>query len=456
MNNKFLDEIPQDMFYDLKLIGSGSFSDIFSATHVKTNTKVALKISFKTNNEEEMKVIDQEISVNKTLHHPFICKFFTSLETEHLKIIVMEIIEGITALDYVNKTGGLQISEARDIFTQLIIAIEYLHTEVFITHRDLKLENIMIDNYGHIRLIDFGFSSMNTMMTTCCGSIPYCAPEILSGQVYNKESDIWSMGIILYALIDGNLPFFHTNIKVLAEIVCNRDITYSQSFDPIVQDLLNKMLTKAPEQRITIEEIKLHPFVSHEKLLQINYKQLFLPSIPAKQSFPQLYTSDNNLPLMNRPIEKVESSNFVRYSPNLVFAANLTTQRRKSHCVKSSNFPFLLPPPNHEVLHNRITQKIDNVDLLIQNRKNFDYYLNLLIESAIKDNSIKIDHSNQVHFACSPHKSSKIHFSVLNSTYNRRGSHSHAFFNQISKETPIVKPASNQIPINNNNFCEEQ
>ena len=102
----------------------------------------------------------------------------------------MELINGISLLDYVNETSGIPISEARYLFVQLIIAIEYLHNEAHITHRDLKLENIMIDYYGHIRLIDFGFSSMKTMMSTCCGTIPYCAPEVLSCEMYTNASDI--------------------------------------------------------------------------------------------------------------------------------------------------------------------------------------------------------------------------------------------------------------------------
>ena len=381
MDNKLIDEIPQDMFYDLKPIGSGSFSDIFSATHVKTNTKVALKISFKTNNEKEMKVIDQEINVNKTLHHPFICKFFTSFETEHLKIIVMEIIEGISALDYVNNSGGLPISEARNLFTQLIIAIEYLHTEACIAHRDLKLENIMIDNYGHIRLIDFGFSSMNTMMTTCCGSIPYCAPEILSGQVYNKESDIWSMGIILYALIDGNLPFFHTNINSLVKIICQNEIKYPDTFDSDLIDLLQRMLSKDPETRIRIEDIKRHPFMIPEKLLQINYKQIFsrLQSSPSKsnslsanKASPNLYSANDTGQYINPKMTK-----FAFHSNNIL------KNRKKNH------FPNLIHI--HSTKHaeltmfNKMPSHTDNLNESILSRKNFSLNLNMLIESSLFD-----------------------------------------------------------------------
>ena len=275
MNYKYIDEVPQDLFTSIQEIDSGTFSDIFSAVHLKTNSKVALKILLKNNDEEEMNALKLELEINKTLHHPFICKYFTDIETEHLKIIVMELIEGENALDYVNKTRGLPLQKALNIFSQLIIAIEYLHNEAHITHRDLKLENVMIDKYDHIRLIDFGFSSLNVMMTTCCGSIPYCAPEILSDQKYTNSADIWSLGIILFALIDGNLPFYHANINTLALMICQNEVKFSPNFRSLaIQDLLQRMLTKDPGKRIKIDEIKRHPVMAQQRLLQIDYRQL--------------------------------------------------------------------------------------------------------------------------------------------------------------------------------------
>lgn len=357
MDYKFIDEIPQNVFTNLQEIGSGTFSDIFSAIHSNTKTKVALKITLKKNNEEEMNSLEQEISINKLLNHPFICKYFTDIDTNHLKIIVMEHIDGINLLDYVNQTRGLPLGEVLNLFSQLVIAIEYLHTETHITHRDLKLENIMIDKYSHIRLIDFGFSSVNTMMTTCCGSIPYCAPEVLSGQNYTKKADIWSMGIILYALIDGNLPFYHPNINNLAAMICQKEVFFSSNFtDQSLQDLVQKMLIKDPEQRISIEDIKRHPSLSGQKLLQIDYKRLFY-SYQYQIIIPSIQNLQNN--------SLVSKSS--TYS---------VVDRRHSHVIDPKNFSLV----NNEI--------VEDLDHSILKRKDFALNLNNLIESALIENPI--------------------------------------------------------------------
>lgn len=392
-NFRFSCEIPKDMFHIIEQIGFGTFSDIFSAIHLKTNTKVALKVSLKTNVDEYNKILDQEVKINKSLHHPFICKFFTEIETEHLNIIVMEIIEGTTALDYVNQTHGLPIHVVRSLFMQLLIAIEYLHNEAHITHRDLKLENIMIDNCGHIRLIDFGFSSQNSMMSTLCGSIPYCAPEVLSGQKYTRESDIWSMGIILYSLFDGNLPFFHQNTNSLVYLICESDLKFPKTFEYELKDLLTRMLAKNPEERIKIEEIKQHAFLSEEKLLKINYQQLFSPNKASNDKIQKNQTEKN---VNIDQLSLTESSNDSQTTPKCFFN-------------QSTKYQFNFPNKELARIHEKITLQTNDIDILIENRKNFVQDLNKLIDFAIaSDNeydNITLDNS---HFSMS---NCKINFS---------------------------------------------
>lgn len=372
MSHRFIIEIPQDQYSIINQIGSGTFSDIFSATHIKTNTNVALKISLKTNSKEYDKMLEEEVEINKTLHHPFICKFFTEFETEHLSVIVMELVDGVTALDYVNQSHGLPISEVANFFTQLLIAIEYLHDEVHIAHRDLKLENIMIDNSGHIRLIDFGFSTNKSVMSTICGSIPYCAPEVLSGQMYTKESDIWSMGVILYALYDGNLPFFHQNTNALAALICNNDVKFKNGFDELLKDLLTKILTKDPQQRIKIDDIKLHPFLANERLLQIDYKQLFSPT------YNQIHSSRTA-----QNIKLTKPSSIKLGSPDSNYT---TSQIKKSGFFRLQSSSINFPAQMQEILHEKITLKTDDIDQAIENRKDFAHNLTKLIEYEFLNN----------------------------------------------------------------------
>lgn len=362
MAKAFLKEIPQNIFTNVEQIGSGTFSDIYSAIYMETKTKVALKIFLK--NEEELKMIKKEIEVSKLLNHPFICKYFSYIETDHLNIIVMELIKGTNALDYVNKSYGIPINEALDIFTQLVIAIEYLHNEKHITHRDLKLENIMIDKFNHIRLIDFGFSSVNSIMSTCCGSVPYCAPEVLMGKKYSKAADIWSLGVIFYALIDGNLPFYHSNIKYLASMICSNEVTFSSKFtNNHVCDLLKKMLNKDPVQRITIDEVLKHPSLSKQKILNINYKQVF-------NSFLNDSSSQNVIDNQNSHSKSYTFIDFDPYNNHYPLLKKL-----------SSSIDSRISTDNSKV--NNLNEHYNKLDELIKKRDDFELNLNKLIDNSL-------------------------------------------------------------------------
>ncbi|KAK8898206.1 hypothetical protein M9Y10_000481 [Tritrichomonas musculus] len=368
MTLRFIKEIPSDMFTGLNEIGTGSFSVIFSATHVKTNTEVALKVSL-TRNVEEINKMDQEITINKTLNHPFICRFFSEFDTEHIRVLSMELIDGVSLLHYVNERGGLSIQEAKNIFTQLVISIEYLHDEAHITHRDLKLENIMIDSHGHIRLIDFGFSTTNPIMTPCCGSIPYCAPEVLISHNYTKQADIWSMGIILFALIHGNLPFYNKNMKTLIQLILNSNVVYPPDFDDDLCDLLSKILNKDPTKRITLDEIKLHPFIKNEKFLNIDYKRLFSPSQNSNDSEP----------------ESINRLKCYKHDTNIKINMNSVSPIFRKGRTKSLYTPAIYLLKNN--LHEKVNLKTDDLDLTIESRKDYSDSLNTLIQSAFDPNS---------------------------------------------------------------------
>ncbi|KAK8876425.1 hypothetical protein M9Y10_006632 [Tritrichomonas musculus] len=420
---EFINEIPNDTFSDLKQIGSGTYSCIFSSIHVPTDTRVALKVCLKSDDSEYMKIVDQELSIHKSLNHPLICKYFTDFETEHLTVVAMELIEGIDLLEYVNQNSGLQLKEAQSIFSQLVIAIEYLHVEHNISHRDLKLENIMVDKYGHIRLIDFGFSSPKSLMSTICGSIPYCAPEVLECQSYTKEADIWSLGIILYSLSTGNLPFYNTNINKLVNIICKYSPIYPSSIDPMARDLISRLLIKDPEQRISIEEIKTHPFISNARLLQLNYKQLFSEKHEMKNEFVPLIKKEARI--------KASKSNptIDKYRTNPTYL-ELKRQRRYISLMSSNITINTLPITK---LHKIVTKNTDNVVDLILMRKDFSSNLNKLIELAILTSNSQNDYNQHLgHIKL--RSSLPFHLTCSNNLPHHRNASNHVFFPQ----SPVI------------------
>jgi serine/threonine protein kinase len=153
-------------------------------------------------------------------------------------------------LDFVNEHGPLQEDRARRYFCELISALDYLHNSQLVAHRDLKAENVLLDRNDNIRLIDFGLSKYFTKGTptlvTACGSPAYCAPDMIRGELYTKAADIWSAGVLLYAMVAGTLPYNADSIPDLLHKIVFDDIEYPQLMSRSLTDLLRRMLTKDP------------------------------------------------------------------------------------------------------------------------------------------------------------------------------------------------------------------
>jgi serine/threonine protein kinase len=212
------------------------------------------------------------------MRHPFVTELFQALDDNTNHYLVMEFVEHGNMLDYVNLNGRASEEHARRYFTQLIWVLEYLHFDRKVAHRDLKCENILLDRYDNIRVIDFGlstaFSDLNPQLATACGSPAYAAPEMIKGNQYTKSADIWSLGIFLYAICAGYLPFDDENIQRLLHKIVYSEPVYPVFMSPALVDLLTKMICKEPEQRINIEMIKNHPWFSQSEystMLQITH-----------------------------------------------------------------------------------------------------------------------------------------------------------------------------------------
>ena len=246
----------------LKLIGFGSFGKVYLANHIPTKYKVAIKI---VNNHKNPNV-KSKYNILKGLNHINIIKIFDYFEKNDKTYIVLEYISGGELFDQIKNKGPLKQNELSSIFFQLIKILKYLHKKN-IYHRDLKLENILLSKNNLIKLIDFGSaikqqkklninSSKNNLLLTKCGSINYCAPEILKGFKYNgKNSDIWSLGVILYVLSTGSLPFDENNEHELIKKILKCKINYPVDMPINIKTIIMKILVLDPNKRLTLDEL---------------------------------------------------------------------------------------------------------------------------------------------------------------------------------------------------------
>ncbi|KAJ5072387.1 protein kinase [Anaeramoeba ignava] len=250
----------------IKVIGSGATGKVKLGEHIETGEKVAVKIiprvdSIQSITTKQGKKLQsqREITVLKLLNHPSILKICNIYETKQHIFIVMEYMENGELFDYLVKKQFIMNSEALLIFQQLIYALEYCHNH-FICHRDLKLENILLDKFGNVKIGDFGmvgFLKNSSLLKTFCGSPQYVAPEIIEGKEYDgTKSDIWSCGVILYILLVGKLPFEGQNTQSILQKIMEEELEFPENFPIHQEELLKGMLMKEPEKRYSIDQIK--------------------------------------------------------------------------------------------------------------------------------------------------------------------------------------------------------
>jgi serine/threonine protein kinase len=255
----------------IKQIGMGEFASVWAACHVITNVKVAIKIIARTalQGPDAVTRFAREIAFLKQMNHPFIAQLFETFDSTSSHFVVLEFAENGNLFDFVNKKGALPENQARHYFCQLLSVLEYLHFEKLVAHRDLKAENILLDHFNNIRVIDFGlsstFSSVHPQLSTRCGSPAYAPPEMIKGQPYTTAADIWSSGVLLYAMCAGVLPYDDASPERLLQKIAYTDIVYPELMSPPLVDLLRKMLSKNPDTRIRIDKIKEHPWFSQSE-----------------------------------------------------------------------------------------------------------------------------------------------------------------------------------------------
>ncbi|XP_051510400.1 MAP/microtubule affinity-regulating kinase 3-like isoform X9 [Myxocyprinus asiaticus] len=241
----------------LKTIGKGNFAKVKLARHILTGREVAIKIIDKTQlNPTSLQKLFREVRIMKILNHPNIVKLFEVIETEKTLYLVMEYASGGEVFDYLVAHGRMKEKEARAKFRQIVSAVQYCHQK-HIVHRDLKAENLLLDADMNIKIADFGFSNEFTIgnkLDTFCGSPPYAAPELFQGKKYDgPEVDVWSLGVILYTLVSGSLPFDGQNLKELRERVLRGKYRIPFYMSTDCENLLKRFLVLNPIKRGTLE-----------------------------------------------------------------------------------------------------------------------------------------------------------------------------------------------------------
>ncbi|KAG5312296.1 MELK kinase, partial [Acromyrmex insinuator] len=263
--------------YDLeKTIGSGGFAKVKLATHVATGEKVAIKIMEKTALGEDLPRVKVEVEALKTLLHQHICRLYQVIETESHYFMVMEYCSGGELFDHIVEKNKLSESDSRRFFYQIVSAVAYMHSLGY-AHRDLKPENVLLDKDENLKLIDFGLCAKPKMgiqahLYTSCGSPTYAAPELIMGKKYlGSEVDIWSMGVLLYALLCGFLPFDDNNLENLYKKILSGKYEEPYWLSNNSKILIKSMLQIDPAKRITIHELCRHPWITGSSLKPVSF-----------------------------------------------------------------------------------------------------------------------------------------------------------------------------------------
>ncbi|KAH0509621.1 testis-specific serine/threonine-protein kinase 4 [Microtus ochrogaster] len=261
-----------------KVIGHGSYGTVYEAYYTKQKVMVAVKIISKKKASDDYlnKFLPREIQVMKVLRHKYLINFYQAIETTSRVYIILELAQGGDVLEWIQRYGACSETLAGKWFSQMALGIAYLHSKG-IVHRDLKLENLLLDKRENVKISDFGFAKMVPssqpvhsspsyrqmnglahLSQTYCGSFAYACPEILLGLPYNPFlSDIWSMGVILYTLVVAHLPFDDTNLKKLLretqkEVTFPSDINISQE----CKNLIFQMLRQATKRATILDVLK--------------------------------------------------------------------------------------------------------------------------------------------------------------------------------------------------------
>ena len=280
--------------------------------------------------------VQREINILHLCTHPHIIRLYEVIDTPTDIFLVIEYVSGGELFDYIVSKGRLSADEARNFFHQIISGVEYCHFQK-IVHRDLKPENLLLDSNLNVKIADFGLSNLmrdGDFLRTSCGSPNYAAPEVISGHLYaGPEVDVWSCGVILYALLCGSLPFDDESIPNLFKKIKSGMYSMPTHLSQLAKNLIPRMLEVDPMKRITIPEIRLHPWFQHKLPPYLRHP----PELMEKQERvvdPEVIDEVMRLPFHKVNLENRDCKHFPRITKELVERAAALEDNRESDCPK--------------------------------------------------------------------------------------------------------------------------
>ena len=278
-----------------KEIGSGSFGKVIIGVHILTEEKVAIKILDKlilNKTPEDYQLVKNELSILQIVKHKNIIRLYEILETTRYIFIIMEYCED-DIMNYILSRKCLSEKESLKFFQQLINALYYLHSQN-IAHRDIKIDNLLLDSNNDLKLIDFGLSTKykeGELLNQHCGTIVYAAPEVLDYKSYHGMLvDVWSCGVVLFGMLSGFLPFGESNDEINKKMILEGRIKMPKIFSEGAKDLLRHMLDINPLKRYTLDDIIEHPWFNKNKFYIIPGIIVGVNKIPVDENILELCT----------------------------------------------------------------------------------------------------------------------------------------------------------------------
>ena len=309
-------------FEIISVIGRGYYGKVMLVKQKATGQLFAVKTIHKnrlvSNNKVYTVLAERNILVKA--HHPFIVELKYAFQTDTKFYLVLEYVPGGELFTHIREKPKLPLDEAKLYIAEIGLALDYLHS-IGIVYRDLKTENILLGEDGHIKITDFGLSkdiSFLETATTFCGTVEYIAPEIIRREQYTYMVDWWSFGILAYELVYGATPFFNRNRARLFQAITLQDVKFPSNATSDQIDFITKLLTKDPKKRSTFQDLKEHPFwngLNFDDVLHKKIQPTFIPKITNPENpsnFDSEFTQEPAADSIASPV--VGNANFPGFS----------------------------------------------------------------------------------------------------------------------------------------------